>query len=97
MPNSRGLLLNPNDFDPQKFDPETRRQLRALIEWFEDRGKVRLLRDDLDATWVADFLEFIKWERVFATFLTPSGAVSGSPEKPVLGVSLFSAVSSQMR
>ncbi|OKH81580.1 acyl-CoA dehydrogenase [Mycobacterium sp. ST-F2] len=81
MPNSRGLLLNPNDFDPQQFDPETRRQLRALIDWFEDRGKVRLLQDDLDATWVADFLEFIKRERVFATFLTPSEFADGDPNK----------------
>ena len=81
MPNSRGLLLNPNDFDPQHFDPETRRQLRALIEWFEERGKVRLLRDDLDANWVADFLDFIKRERVFATFLTPSEFADGDPNK----------------
>lgn len=81
MPNSRGLLLNPNSFDPEQFDPETRRQLRALIDWFEDRGKVRLLQDDLDATWVADFLEFIKRERVFATFLTPSEFADGDPNK----------------
>ncbi|SEB24988.1 MULTISPECIES: acyl-CoA dehydrogenase family protein [unclassified Mycobacterium] len=81
MPNSSGLLLNPNDFNPQQFDPETRRQLRALIEWFEDRGKVRLLQDDLDATWVADFLDFIKRERVFATFLTPSEFADGDPNK----------------
>ncbi|MHA7661684.1 acyl-CoA dehydrogenase family protein [Mycolicibacterium sp. HS_4_1] len=80
MPNS-GLLLNPHDFDPQKFDPETRRQLRALIAWFEERGKKRLLQDDLDATWVADFLEFIKRERVFATFLTPSEFADGDPNK----------------
>ncbi|KAB7758875.1 acyl-CoA dehydrogenase family protein [Mycolicibacterium mucogenicum] len=81
MPNSSGLLLNPNDFDPQQFDPETRRQLRALIEWFEDRGKVRLLQDDLNATWVADFLDFIKRERVFATFLTPSEFADGDSNK----------------
>ncbi len=80
MPNS-GLLLNPHDFDPQKFDPETRRQLRALIAWFEERGKKRLLQDDLDATWVADFLEFIKRERIFATFLTPSEFADGDPNK----------------
>lgn len=80
MPNS-GLLLNPHDFDPQKFDPETRRQLRALIAWFEERGKARLLQDDLEATWVADFLEFIKRERVFATFLTPSEFADGDPNK----------------
>ena len=80
MPNS-GLLLNPHDFDPQKFDPETRRQLRALIAWFEERGKARLLQDDLAATWVADFLDFIKRERIFATFLTPSEFADGDPNK----------------
>ena len=39
MANSSGLIFNPNTYDPQKFDPETRRQLRALIDWFEARGK----------------------------------------------------------
>ncbi|MEZ0051927.1 acyl-CoA dehydrogenase [Mycobacterium sp. MAA66] len=81
MPKSHGLLLNPNDYDPQQLDPETRRQLRALIAWFEDRGKARLLQDDLEATWVTDFLDFIKRERVFATFLTPSEFADGDPNK----------------
>ena len=81
MANSRGLLLNPNDFDPQHFDAQSRRQLRALIEWFEERGKVRLLRDDLEATWVDDFLDFVKRERLFATFLTPSEFADGDADK----------------
>ena len=68
--NSSGLLFNPNTYDPPQFDPETRRQLRALIDWFESRGKARLLQDDLDAEWVSDFLDFIGKERIFATFLT---------------------------
>jgi acyl-CoA dehydrogenase len=76
-----GLLLNPNTYDPQQFDPETRRQLRALIEWFEARGKTTLLKDDLEATWVTDFLDFIKRERIFATFLTPSEYGGGDPNK----------------
>ena len=38
--NSSGLLFNPNTYDPPHFDPETRRQLRALIDWFESRGKL---------------------------------------------------------
>ena len=76
-----GLLLNPNDFDPERLDPETRRRLRALIGWFEERGKTRLLRDDLEATWVADFLDFIKQERIFATFLTPSEYGGGDADK----------------
>ena len=81
MPSSSGLLLNPNDFDPQQLDAESRRQLRALIDWFEERGKVRLLRDDLEATWVTDFLDFVKRERLFATFLTPSEFAGGDANK----------------
>ena len=79
MTNSSGLLLNPKTYDPQRFDPEPRRLFRALIDWFEDRGKVKLLQDDLEGAWVSDFLDFIKRERIFATFLTPS-AFAGDDE-----------------
>ncbi len=79
--NSTGLLFNPNTYDPQQFDPETRRLLRSLIDWFEARGKTKLLQDDLEATWVTDFLDFIKRERIFATFLTPSEYADGDPNK----------------
>lgn len=75
------LLFNPHSYDPRQFDPATRRQLRALIDWFEERGKTRLLQDDLDAVWVADFLDFIKRERIFATFLTPSEFGVGDDNK----------------
>jgi acyl-CoA dehydrogenase len=81
MANSSGLLFDPNAYEPLQFDPETRRQLRAVIDWFEGRGKAKLLRDDLDATWVSDFLDFIKRERIFATFLTPSEYGGGDPNK----------------
>ena len=52
-----------------------------MIDWFEGRGKAKLLRDDLEATWVSDFLDFIKRERIFATFLTPSEYGGGDPNK----------------
>jgi acyl-CoA dehydrogenase len=81
MANPTGLLLNPNTYDPQQFDPQTRRQLRALIDWFEARGKTKLLEDDLHATWVTDFLDFISHERIFATFLTPSEYADGDENK----------------
>jgi acyl-CoA dehydrogenase len=81
MANSHRLLFDPNAYDPSQFDPETRRQLRAVIDWFEERGKTRLLRDDLEAAWVSDFLDFIKRERIFATFLTPSEYGGGDPNK----------------
>ncbi|MDA2892518.1 acyl-CoA dehydrogenase family protein [Mycolicibacterium sp. BiH015] len=75
------LLLNPNNFDPQWLDAQSRRQLSALIRWFEERGKARLLRDDLDGAWVSDFLDFVKRERLFATFLTPSEFAGDDPNK----------------
>ncbi|MGB7870780.1 MAG: acyl-CoA dehydrogenase family protein [Mycobacterium sp.] len=81
MANARKLLFDPNTYDPSHFDPETRRQLRAVIDWFEGRGKARLLRDDLEAAWVSDFLDFIKQERIFATFLTPSEYGGGDANK----------------
>jgi acyl-CoA dehydrogenase len=81
MANSRGLLFDPNAYNPSQFDPETRRQLRAVIDWFEERGKAKLLRDDIEAAWVSDFLDFIKQERIFATFLTPSEYGGGDPNK----------------
>ena len=81
MATSKKLLFDPNAYDPSHFDPETRRQLRAVIDWFEARGKARLLRDDLEAAWVSDFLDFIKQEKIFATFLTPSEYGGGDPNK----------------
>jgi acyl-CoA dehydrogenase len=81
MANPSGLIFNPDAYDPRQFDPETRRQLRALIDWFEGRGKTKLLQDDLNAVWVSDFLDFIERERIFATFLTPSECGGGDPNK----------------
>lgn len=78
---STGLLFNPNSYDPARFDAETHRLLRAVIDWFETRGKAKLLADDLNAVWVSDFLDFIADERIFATFLTPSEFSGGDPNK----------------
>lgn len=74
-------LFDPTEFDVSRFDGETARLLRALIDWFEDRGKARLLADDLDAVWTADFLEFVAREKLFATFCTPAAYADGSPDK----------------
>ncbi|MGY4100623.1 acyl-CoA dehydrogenase family protein [Nocardia sp. R16R-3T] len=81
MTNSDALLFNPNTYDPRQFDAETRRLLRATIEWFESRGKRQLLADDAAAVWVSDFLEFVKRERLFATFLTPAAYADGDANR----------------
>lgn len=75
------LLLNPHEYDPANLDPNTRRLLRATIDWFETRGKRRLLQDDLHAVWTGDFLDFVGREKLFATFLTPAAQSHGDPHK----------------
>ncbi|MEV2219719.1 acyl-CoA dehydrogenase family protein [Nocardia vinacea] len=81
MTSTDALLFNPTSYDPKQFDAETRRLLKATIEWFESRGKRQLLADDADAVWVSDFLEFVKKERLFATFLTPAAYADGDANR----------------
>jgi alkylation response protein AidB-like acyl-CoA dehydrogenase len=75
------LLFNPRSYDASEFDEPTRKALLATIEWFESRGKRRLKDDDHERVWYADFLEFVRKERIFATFLTPAADGNGDPDK----------------
>ncbi|MEV6826185.1 acyl-CoA dehydrogenase [Amycolatopsis sp. NPDC051102] len=75
------MLLNPREYDPAHFDAETRRLLRATIDWFEQRGKAKLTEDYHNRTFYADFIEFAGKEGLFSTFLTPSAAADGHPDK----------------
>ncbi|MCD7438617.1 acyl-CoA/acyl-ACP dehydrogenase [Streptomyces lincolnensis] len=68
------LLFNPRTYDPTHFDAETRRLLRATVDWFEKRGKRQLIEDYRTRAWLGDFLAFAAKENLFATFLTPSSA-----------------------
>ncbi|MEU8900759.1 acyl-CoA dehydrogenase [Nocardia sp. NPDC048505] len=74
-------LFNPKTCEFAEFDAETRRLLRATVDWFETRGKAALKHDDRERIWYADFLDFVKRERVFATFLTPAAQAGGDPNK----------------
>ncbi|MFJ4359590.1 acyl-CoA dehydrogenase family protein [Streptomyces massasporeus] len=76
------LLFNPRTYDPAHFDPETRRLLRATVDWFEERGKRQLIEDYRTRAWLGDFLAFAAKEGLFATFLTPSSSAGeGEPDK----------------
>ena len=78
---STARLLNPATYDGAEFDEATRRLLRATIEWFEAKGKTRLTEEDRAAEWYADFVEFLRAERAFATLLTPARDADGDPDK----------------
>jgi acyl-CoA dehydrogenase len=78
---SSSVLFNPRSYDPADFDEPTRRALLATIDFFESRGKTQLKEDDHERAWYADFLDFLKRERIFATLLTPAAEAAGDPDK----------------
>jgi len=66
------MLLNPRLESYSQFDPATVSIFKKTIEFFEKKGKRQLKKEDHESWWYTDFLDFIKKERVFYTFLTPS-------------------------
>ena len=66
------FLLNPKQHTRRYPDARSRELIEKTIAFFEAKGKARLRRDDLDRTWYADFLDFSRREKLFATFLTPA-------------------------
>jgi acyl-CoA dehydrogenase len=66
------ILLNPKQHTRHYPDALSRELIEKTIGFFEAKGKAQLRKDDLDRTWYADFLDFARREKLFATFLTPS-------------------------
>jgi acyl-CoA dehydrogenase len=67
------ILLNPKLHIRPYRDERSRQIMRKTIEFFERKGKRRLKEDDRDRVWYADFLDFQREEKLFATLLTPAG------------------------
>ena len=67
------ILLNPKRHSRAYADDRSRQVMRKTIEFFEQKGKGRLKADYHAQVWYADFLEFVKRERIFATMCTPAG------------------------
>ena len=66
------ILLNPKKHDREYRDPESREIMEKTIEFFENKGRGELKKDDHERVWYQDFLEFIKKEKIFARLLTPA-------------------------
>ncbi|MBT3254769.1 MAG: acyl-CoA dehydrogenase [Candidatus Marinimicrobia bacterium] len=45
--------------------------MQKTIQFFETKGLQKVKDDDTNQVWYADFLDFIKKEKIFATLLTP--------------------------
>ena len=67
------MLLNPARLTGRDSDDRSAEVMGKTVEFFENRGKVALKRDDHDRVWPMEFLDFVRRERIFATLLTPTG------------------------
>ncbi len=86
------LLLNPTKDRPAHADDRFNEIVRRTIDFFEGRGKRRLKEDDRERTWYADFLEFQKREKVFATLLTPPEYGDGTSRWDTSQIAAYSEV-----
>ncbi len=67
------ILLDPTHHDRPYPDERSRQVMLDTIEFFEQRGKRRVLEDDQAAAWYQDFIDFARDHRIFATMCTPAG------------------------
>jgi acyl-CoA dehydrogenase len=75
------MILHPKNETFEHLDARSRDILLKTVAFFEGKGKEKLKKDDHDRAWYADFLEFVKRERVFATLLTPAAYGDGDDDK----------------
>ena len=67
------ILLDPKHLDRPYPDARSAEIMRKTVEFFEAKGKTKLLEDYYARPWYADFLEFVGKERIFASMCTPEG------------------------
>ena len=67
------ILLNPKELRDRYPDARSAEIMRATVDFFERKGKKRLLEDYYSHVWYADFVEFVKENRIFASMCTPAG------------------------
>jgi acyl-CoA dehydrogenase len=72
------ILLDPKNLDRPYPDARSAEIMRKTVDFFEGKGKSKLLEDYYDRPWYADFLEFVKKDRIFASMCTPAG--EGAPD-----------------
>jgi len=66
-------LLNPKTEKYDHLDEKSRNLMLKTIEFFEKKGKHKVLEDDHNKVWYGDFLEFVKKEKAFSILMTPQG------------------------
>ena len=74
------MFLNPRTEKYEHLDERSREIMLKTIAFFESKGKQNLKKDYHDRVWYADFIEFLKENKVFSTLLTPPQYAQDNPD-----------------
>lgn len=85
-------LLNPQKYERVHADARSRELVLKTIEFFEKKGLKKIKEDDQSMVWYQDFLDFIKDEKIFASFLTPKKYSQGDGRWDMYRVSEFNEI-----
>jgi len=66
------ILLNPKKHKRYYPDVKSKDIMLKTIEFFENKGRVKIKEDDRGRVWYSDFLEFQMNNKIFARLLTPT-------------------------
>ncbi|MCD6533894.1 MAG: acyl-CoA dehydrogenase [Deltaproteobacteria bacterium] len=66
------MILNPKKEKFAHLDQRSREIMLKTIDFFENMGLEKIKADYHERVWYAEFIEFVKENRIFATLLTPS-------------------------
>ncbi len=67
------MILHPRNSTFSHLDEESKQIMLATISFFENKGKGKLVEDDRNFVWYADFVEFVKEKKIFSKLMTPTG------------------------
>ncbi len=71
MPIDGNILLNPKKHNRPYPDETSRQVMLKTIQFFENKGKAKVKEDYYSFGWYADFVEYSKKHKLFATMCTP--------------------------
>lgn len=67
------ILLNPKRHRVEyPGDDRSKEIMLKTIDFFEEKGRGKLKKDDQERVWYSDFLDFQKKEKIFSDLLTPA-------------------------
>jgi len=69
------ILLNPKTESFDHLDEKSREIMLKTIDFFETKGKIKLIDDYNAKEWYADFLDFIKENEIFYTMILMKSSV----------------------